>query len=226
MTTHNLWNTGPAKLNMPSAISHLVIATRGNTRPAADLPDNLYIPRLEFILGKYPALLPLGQQAEWKGLFIGGKDFRYYDRGDPEKQNGQECPKETRNLPHLYFEFAYFYNNKGFGSAFCADGGANKYFEDDVKYTFMIHSAPDGMAYWVYKDGVPGLWSGGYIADAWFPSGRSGIDLATAIKDPMGSTMINMQKVDTQIGIVPILYDIRSIDWSIEIKNLNSGWFH
>jgi len=224
MVTHNVWNTSPARMSLPSAVSHLVIATRGNMRIAASTPSYLYIPRLEFILGIYPTLLPLGQQSEWKGLFIAGKNFRYYDRDAPEKQNGQECDKSVRNLPHLYFEFAYFYRDKGFGSVFCADGYPDKYFEDDVKYTFVIHSAPHGMAYWIYKDGVPELWSARYFADAWFPRGDDGIDFETATRDPLGATIINMQKVDTQIGIIPV--DITNTDWSIEITNLYSGWFY
>lgn len=216
MITHNVWNTNNS--NKDSVMSHLVIATRGNY----DGQSGLYVDRS----WTFP---PATAAVEWKGLFIAAKNWRYYDPGTPEDVHafGQECNVAVRNKPHLYFEYAYFGTDprKGFGSVSCADSRLNKYFEDDVKYTFYIRSTPDEIRYWIYdQKGDP--WSSNYIADATFPPGRANIEFTTAKNDWAGAYLMRLQNYDTQVGIVPIDLNPNVHDWSIDIKNFNSGWFY
>ena len=212
----NLWSINPPP------IDHLVIAaTRGLIGPVNSYIDNNF-------------------SSQFKGLIIVPQNYSFNPGHPGSLTNYSLCP--DMNSPRLLFEFSYpnmdphlnIFGNR-FPSAFflnCAD--PNISFEDNVKYSFVIHSAEDGMAYWIYKNGV--LISVNYIADnSFFQTIENGNTIGQSLvgqpvtmdmvkSNPTSARYVNMQITNDMVGIVPI-YPDNTIPWKIIVTNLHSFWF-
>jgi len=130
----------------------------------------------------------------------------------------------------------------------------NDHLQDGVTYAVLIHSAPDGMAYWIYReDGT--LFFYKYIADDDFPSmfqfgvgdfynqyvkgqswWKSGYYIYSRSNNKSGEVSMSDVKRDPFASqYVDMQYKNRMIGivpvifddepWKIEITGLSSGWF-
>lgn len=163
------------------------------------------------------------QEIQFHGLFIAAQGFIWQS----SSSYPGNCPANDK--ARLYFEIRYpAAVDPTAGHITCADGYADKYFQDGTKYTFLMHIADEGMAYWIYKGST--LWSHNYLANTSFTARQDAYGNWVTISDVLanpaspGYAKYADRLINTEVIFTPVSPSTSSI-WNIKISNLSSGWF-
>ncbi len=114
----------------------------------------------------------------------------------------------------------------------CADGYADKFFEDGVTYRLAMHVNDTHIAYWIYKQDPYGnmiLWSanGTNALDYPYTSFNSGFHQALSQQwfsgDYYRMNEYNINTLLLGLVLVPLPDNIGT--WNVKITNLNAGRF-
>jgi hypothetical protein len=205
----NLWNTNSAI----QGYAHLPIFMR-----AAQMDDGV---------AKYAA--------EGKGIFL-GRNSVWGNCGAPWDK--ARIFFETKVINSAVAAIQRYWppeqrtGDLGVTAVKCADGYADKFFEDGVTYRLTMHVNDTHMAYWLYKQDPSGnmvLWSanGTYALD--YPATSFNSGFTQAMGQPWFGYdygRMNNYNIDTLVlalVLVPLPDGIGT--WNVKITNLNAGRF-
>ena len=187
-----------------------------------------------------PILMRAGQMddgvvkyaAEGKGIFL-GRNSVWGDCGAPWDKariffetkviNSAEAAIQRNNPPAQR-------TDPSVGAVKCADGYADKFFEDGVTYRLTMHVNDTHMAYWLYKQDPYGnmvLWSanGTYALD--YPATSFNSGFIQALGQPWFGYdygRMNNYNIDT-LALALVLLPEGIGTWKVKITNLNAGRF-
>jgi hypothetical protein len=116
------------------------------------------------------------------------------------------------------------------GAVKCADGYADKFFEDGVTYRLTMHVNDTHMAYWLYKQDPYGnmvLWSANSTYSLDYPATSFNSGFTQALGQPWFGYdygRMNNYNIDTlALALVSLPNNIGN--WNVRITNLNAGRF-